>query len=236
MNRLKMDYSDTTIIVPTLNEGKNISELITEVTNKYKGIHIIISDDGSKDRTQNIVKRFSKKNKSIILVDRTEQKVHGLTVSVLDAVTKITSDFIVVMDGDLQHPPGMIAEIVQRLRSGKEIVVGVRVNTKYENIFRFLMSKTAIILGRCRLLLGGVYCNDVVSGFFGIRTNLFNALIKRYEKAFEKEGYKVLFDILKLAKPDIGIGEVPYEFQIRMDGKSKIRARHVLLYFRSLFR
>ena len=64
----KQNYFDTTIIIPTFNEEPNISELLNLIEKLYKNISIIISDDGSRDKTQEIVIKYSKKNKKIKLL------------------------------------------------------------------------------------------------------------------------------------------------------------------------
>jgi len=230
-----MNYADTTIIIPTLNEERNISELIDELVNSYKNINIIVSDDKSKDKTQQIVKAFHKRNKNVNLLDRSKEKIHGLTASVIDAVKIVKTEFIVVMDGDMQHPPEKVKEIINKLRQGSDIVIGVRKEVYFGNLFRFFMSKTAVILGQLRLLLRGIVCHDVVSGFFGVKTTLFQSKLK-YSKKFEKKGYKVLFDLLKLVSSKTKIKEVKYSFGARKSGQSKINRRHVLIYFKSLFK
>lgn len=44
-----MSYEDTTVVIPTLNEESNIKKLITILLKEYPGINIIVSDDGSRD-------------------------------------------------------------------------------------------------------------------------------------------------------------------------------------------
>ncbi len=226
-----MDYSDTTVIVPTLNEEKNIGKLIDLVRKNAPGAYVIVSDDGSKDKTKAIVE-----SKKAYFLDRSREKVKGLTASVNDGVKKAKTKFMVVIDGDLQHPPEKIPEIVRKLREGFDVVVGTREKVASEWAFhRKIMSKTAIVMGQLRLLLKGIWVRDVVSGFFGARTELFKDALRRAEGKFEPRGYKVLFDFLKqLKKPKIG--EVYYVFGLRKGGTSKISKTHIWLYFKSMFK
>ena len=46
------EYSDLTVIIPTLNEEGNISSIIRELAKRYAGVHVIVSDDGSTDKTK----------------------------------------------------------------------------------------------------------------------------------------------------------------------------------------
>jgi len=231
-----MDYSDTTVIVPTLNEEKNIGKLIDLIHENCPGAYVIVADDGSKDSTKAIVARKSK-NKKVSFLDRSNSKVKGLTVSVNDSVKRCKTEFMVVIDGDLQHPPEKIPEIVKKLRAGYDVVVGTREKVVIEWAWhRKLMSKTAILMGKLRLALKGIHVKDVVSGFFGTRTALFKDALKRAEDKFEPRGYKVLFDFLKQLDSSARIGEVGYTFGLRKGGTSKISKTHIWLYFKSMFK
>jgi dolichol-phosphate mannosyltransferase len=231
-----MEYEDTTVIIPTLNEEKNICELMERLCGMYKGINVIVSDDGSKDKTQKIVKLYNKKFKKINLLDRSKEKVHGLTASVLDAVKLVKSEYIVVMDGDMQHPPEKVKEIVKKLRENNDIVIGTRKKVHFRSYFRLCMSKGAILLGQLRLLWNKIWVHDIVSGFFGVKTQLFQWEIKKHENGFEKEGYKVLFDMLRYVRGKVKIREISYTFGERVDGKSKINTKHIIIYLRSIFK
>jgi dolichol-phosphate mannosyltransferase len=236
MLKNKTYFSDATIIIPTLNEERNIAELLEKLQILYKNVKIIVSDDGSKDRTQIIVKSINKRNPNIHLLDRKKEYIHGLTASVIDGVKKVKTKYLVVMDGDMQHPPEKVREIITNLRENNDIVIGIRKKIYCDGIFRTIMSKTAITCGQIRLLYNGLYCHDVVSGFFGSKASLFQDIIQKFQSKFEKEGYKVLFDLLKLIKKNTKIKEIEYEFGSRSAGKSKINKKHILIYFRSLFK
>lgn len=229
-----MNYSGTTVIIPTLNEEKNISKLIGIIEERYPEINIIVADDGSKDETQPIVMNFNKKNPRIRLLDRSKERVHGLTASAVAAAKSAVTENVVVIDGDLQHPPEKIGEIIEKLNEF-DLVVGTRSKGFLEqlNFYRFALSKTATILAQIRLLFSGVYCRDPMSGYFGVKTEL----IKNFEdKDFEMEGYKILFDLMKRLPKGLPVGEVFYEFGIRKEGSTKLGKRHIKIFLRSLFK
>ena len=225
------DYSDITIIIPTLNEEKNILELINLIEYFYKNINIIVSDDGSTDRTQEIIKGYSKKNKKIKLLDRSKKAIHGLTASVVDASNQVKTEYIVVMDGDLQHPPEKIKDIVKELRNGNDLVVGARSRVFNWFINRKIISKIAAFLGKLRLLLNGVTCDDILSGFFGIKTKLMRSIDKN---KFEMQGYKILFDILKNIDKNKKIKNIYYDFGMRKRDHSKIGLKQIISFLRAL--
>ena len=227
-------YSDITIVTPTFREAKNIGVLLEKITSIYPGISVIVADDGSRDGTQEIVKEFSEKNKRISLLDRSK-KQKGLTASVLDGVVQAKTPFVVVMDADLQHPPEVVKLVVEQLRKGSQVVVGTRTDKPKDwGFFRFLASDTAILLGRLRLRLGGAYAKDVVSGFFGVHTELFKKQIMKCSHRFVPEGYKVCLDLLKTLPRITKVTEAPYSFELRKEGTSKMGTKHIVAYFKSL--
>lgn len=231
------DFSDVTVIIPTLNEQRTIPELLRLLTEFYPGLNVIISDDGSKDGTQQIVKEFSLRNSNIQLLDRTKRKIHGLTVSVIDAIKQTRTKYFVVMDGDLQHPPEKIAEIVKKIQQGNALVIGTRGEFAEGWVFsRIVMSRVATVLANLRLFMAGVRIKDPMSGFFGGNTKLVEKIIKEKENKLELRGYKILMDILKYMPQGTALSEIYFKFGLRRKGKSKTSLRIAWLFFKSLFR
>lgn len=221
------------VIIPTFNEAGNIEELISRVVKDNEGIRVIVADDGSTDGTRQIVRNLSKKNKNVALLDRSKEKIKGLTISVVDAAKTVKADCFVVIDADLQHPPEKVREIVKALES-YDAVVGTRRSIPNDwPLKRKLISKTATMLARLRLMRN---VKDPVSGFFGARTALFKEVFNKNEKKFEPKGYKVLFDFLKYCPRQTKIGAVYYEFGLRKSGSSKISNKQIKLFFKSLFK
>ncbi|MBI5002372.1 glycosyltransferase [Candidatus Woesearchaeota archaeon] len=227
----KQEYKDVTIVIPTLNEEKNIEKLITLLKKTYKGITIIVVDDGSKDNTQTVAKKAGAQ-----LIDRSEKPIHGLCISVIEGIQAAKTQYAIIMDGDMQHPYEKIGEIAEKLQHCG-LVVGTREQVLNDwPVHRRLMSKLAITLGHLRLMIRGVYCEDIVSGFFGVQTKIFKEVIaKNYDK-YELAGYKVLFDTLKYLPKNTKVYQLKYDFGLREAGASKINYHHVLYYFRSLFK
>jgi glycosyltransferase involved in cell wall biosynthesis len=97
-----IDAQDLTLIIPTLNESGSIGFLLEKLTAYYNGMHIIVSDDGSVDGTEKIVRGFP--GGTVTFLDRRHKSDHGLTASVLEATRLVKTDYFAVIDGDLQHP------------------------------------------------------------------------------------------------------------------------------------
>ncbi len=96
---------ELSIVIPTLNEEKFISNLLNDVLNNtYKDYEIIVSDSGSEDNTKEIVKEFTAKNPDITLVNAGKgaatarncgaAQAKGAYILFLDADQRIPEDFI----------------------------------------------------------------------------------------------------------------------------------------------
>jgi dolichol-phosphate mannosyltransferase len=229
-------FSNYTIIIPTLNEEKNIGKLILYLTKNYPRISIIVSDDGSIDETKIIVLNLRKQNKNIHFIDRTICKNKGLTASVLSGIKCCKTKYFIVMDGDFQHPPEKIKQFCTLLQK-YDIVVGKRNKVKNWRFDRKLMSQIATLMAKLRLIFKKTKCSDIMSGFLGMKTKIFIKSLKdRGNQKYQLDGYKVLFDFLKLNNKKYSIIEIKYNFGMRTGGKSKIGKKQIIAYLKSFLK
>lgn len=230
-------YDNLTIIIPTINEEGNIGHLIKRLLKLYKGIKIFVVDDGSTDKTKSEVKAISKHNHNVSFLAKPNNSVIGITASILYGLKQTKTEKIIVMDADLQHP----ANKVNRISDGLDrypLVVGVRTSVKnwgiYRKVISIVISKFVIIIFKVKKYKT---CNDMMSGFFGIRTKEFKKLVSQHKRRYVLKGYKVFLDTLKLVEKDIPLFEVPYNtFHNRKRGISKTNIKVIINIMRSCFR
>ncbi len=230
-------FDELTIILPTLNERGNLLILIPGLLRTYRGVRIIVVDDGSSDGTRELVREMALRNSSITLLDRQGlNRQRGLTASVIDGIVLCKTKLFVVMDADLQHPAGTISRIVRKLDTGYDIVVATRSSVKGWALHRKLISKSLHAIAKAELSLRGrVRCNDVFSGFFGMRKSTFVSIYGRNRERFVGEGYKILFDTLKCSgNGTVRIAEIPYAFRTRKYGGSKAGIAQGMALLKSL--
>jgi len=228
---------DATVVIPTLNEALNIRYLVRELLEKHPGLRVIVVDDGSQDGTPKVVRTLAREyGKGVRLLERAGRP-KGLTASVIDGVKLAETELVVVMDGDLQHPPEKVAKLLDALEKGADLAVAYRVRVENFGPYRRAMSATATGLAGVSLWLrGSPVPRDVMSGFFGVRRGVFLDAVRRNPLGFEPSGYKVLFDLLKALPKSIRMAQVPYEFGTRKRGESKIGAGQVLAFLRDVVR
>ena len=137
--------NNISIVIPVLNEERNIINLITEIKkNLEKKIkyEIIIVDDGSSDNTYNVLLKYIKKNKKVLVFKH--KKNYGQSVSLRTGIMQTSSNYIVTLDGDGQNDPRDILKLLKIFETDKEfmMVIGNRVK-RIDNFARRLASRTA---------------------------------------------------------------------------------------------
>ena len=137
--------NNISIVIPVLNEERNIINLITEIKkNLEKKIkyEIIIVDDGSSDNTHNVLLKYFKKNKKVLVFKH--KKNYGQSVSLRTGIMQTSSNYIVTLDGDGQNDPRDILKLLKNFETDKEfmMVIGNRVK-RIDNFARRLASRTA---------------------------------------------------------------------------------------------
>ncbi|RMG20839.1 MAG: glycosyltransferase [Methanobacteriota archaeon] len=229
-----MEFSNITVIVPTLNEEQNIGRLIDKIQELYPGIHIVVVDDGSTDKTTDIVREKSKKYPNVRLLDRQSEPVKGLTISIRDGILHTETEWFIIMDGDFQHPPESIQDAIACMDQDPDLIIGRRDHIEEWPFTRKLISVGAQTLGKISLLLRRKQIpKDIMSGFFGGKTSVLTKYAEN-DKILEFTGYKFLFDVLKVFPKDGKICEFGYVFRNREYGTSKIGKKQIIAFLKSL--
>jgi dolichol-phosphate mannosyltransferase len=106
----KIRINKFSIILPVLNEKKNIEKLIFLIRKYLKGyiFEIIFIDDNSLDGTRDIIEKYISKKIKYIL----RRSNHDLTLSCFLGIQKSKYKNIIIMDSDLQHDPKYLPKII----------------------------------------------------------------------------------------------------------------------------
>ena len=229
--------AQVSIIIPTYNESQNILNVlksIGDIIPKNIFTEAIVVDDNSPDGTGKIVEDYLKNVKKIAgytidVIHRTTK--NGLSSAILSGIQRATGDTIVVMDSDLSHPPQIIPKMIETFKQYQcDLVVASRYitggNIQGWTTKRKIMSKIATVIAKKGL---GVKTKDPMSGFFAFKKNIINEL------NFDALGYKFLLELLVKTK-GINIKEIPYTFENRKFGSSKLDSSTVIDYFKSVWK
>jgi glycosyltransferase involved in cell wall biosynthesis len=94
-----LNKSLISVIMPVYNSEKYLAKAIESILNQtYKNFEFIIINDGSNDSSVEIIKKYMKKDKRIILIDRKENK--GIVYSLIEGINQARGEFIARMDAD----------------------------------------------------------------------------------------------------------------------------------------
>jgi len=127
-----------TIIAPIFNEIENLPvlyERISEVMEKSgNSWELLLIDDGSTDGSTDEIREMSKKDKRIkpIIFARN----FGHQIAVTAGLDYSKGDAVVIIDSDLQDPPEVILELIEKWRDGYEVVYAVRAEREGETFFK----------------------------------------------------------------------------------------------------
>lgn len=229
-----LEPDNFTVIIPTKNELENIGELIDIILKLYPEINILVVDDASTDGTCELIQKISQKKSQVNLLDRRKTRVNGLTSSILAGILKCTTEYFIVMDGDLQHPPEKLSSFMKHLND-YDLVIGKRNKVHNWTFIRHALSNGATILAKLRVISKGYNVSDIMSGFFGAKKMLFIESFSQIHR-YSPEGYKILFDFLKINSKKLRIKNISYDFGMRKKGNSKIGKKHIIVFLKSLLK
>lgn len=114
------------IIIPVYNEEKNVEPLIKKlmaVSSQYS-YEILFVDDGSTDRTAEMIKKIARAHPTIKLISFTRNFGHQMAQSA--GYEKARGDCVVTIDADLQDPPQLIDALIEQWKKGFKIVYAKR--------------------------------------------------------------------------------------------------------------
>jgi len=221
------------IIVPSYKEGANVKPLVTRVfaafekKNKKDGVELIFVDDNSRDGSEEEVLKLGEKYPVRIVV-RTKER--GLSSAVIRGFTEAKGKILLCMDADLQHPPESVPDLVDAItRSGADMVIGTRYGAgvaidRSWPLYRRIISVGARMLSRPLTPL-----SDPMTGFFGIRKEVF----QKGEKNMNNVGFKICLEAYVKCGCKSSV-EVPFSFGVRTQGESKLTGAVMIKYLQQL--
>lgn len=223
------------VVIPTYNEAAAIEETLRRAAAALRSasedFELVVVDDASADGTAERAESLA--SKIPVRVLRRPGRL-GLATAVLGGWAIARGEVLGVMDADLQHPPEVLTGLAQAIRKeGADLAIGSRYvpggGTSDWTWMRRLISRTATHMAATVLPLKLASVGDPMSGVFLVRAS---ALCDAHLNPL---GYKILLEVLAKAHYQ-KLVEVPYIFQERERGSSKLGARQYLEYLLHLAR
>jgi glycosyltransferase involved in cell wall biosynthesis len=164
-----MKYS---IVVPFHNEERNVAELYVQTKSVMESLEaefeFVFIDDGSTDGTPAILKELADCDERVIVVRL--QRNYGKTEALVAGFEHAEGEYIIAMDGDLQHDPSEIPLLIAKLREGYDMVCGSRIARPGDSLLtkRFPSRIANAVMAK----LTGVNLRDFGGGFKAFRSDL----------------------------------------------------------------
>lgn len=202
---------ELSVIVPTFNEEQTLPSLVRRLITTFKENHIngeiIIVDDGSTDKTQEITQDLCRKFKNIIVIrhDRRKEKSATLHTGFENASGKL----LAMIDADLQYAPEDLPKLLDKINEGYDVINGWRKNRK-DSILKKIPSSLYNLISR---LIFGLKVHDFNSGLKIFKREVFEDLNLRIGT------HRFLLFIAK--HRGYNVGEVEIQHFRRKWGKSK---------------
>ncbi len=222
---------ELSIVIPTYNERDNVVAIASRIQASLPagtGYEILFVDDSSDD-TPEVLKQLAKKDSHVRWFHRSNRR--GLAQAVAEGIEASDSEYIIVMDADLQHPPEILPLIVERLRQYDVVIPSRFIPGGSDgglNGWRKLVSWVARKLANLAIRrLRDI--SDSTSGYFGLRRAVVDHI------RLEPVGWKILLEILVKGKYRT-VHELPYSFAVRDQGVSKMCLREQWNYLRHVAR
>jgi dolichol-phosphate mannosyltransferase len=228
LNAVHSGSAPLSIVVPTYNEVDRLGELVEAVFGAFEaeGLdgELIVVDDNSPDGTGKLADELAARRRIRVL--HRAGKL-GLGTAVVEGFAAAASDIVGVIDADMSHPPVLLPRMLAAMRQARaDVVVASRYipggGTRSWPMARLAMSRAA-----CAMAIGLTPVRDTTSGFFLIRRDLARGV------RISAGGFKICLELLVRGEPT-RLVEVPYVFEGRTLGESKMSLREALGYLEQI--
>ncbi|MEM1395474.1 MAG: glycosyltransferase [Cyanobacteria bacterium P01_D01_bin.116] len=224
------------LVIPTYLEAGNINKIVRTLTSLLDesipgDYELIIVDDDSPDGTWEVALSMIREFPQLQIMRRENER--GLSSAVIRGWQNSKGRILGVIDGDLQHPPHILLQLLNAIEKGADLAVASRHieggGVSSWSFIRRLLSRGAQLLGLIILPRVTGRVSDPMSGYFMVRRSCLDDI------SFNPIGYKILLEVLGRGRVE-EIAEVGYVFCERQDGESKVSWKHYLDYIRHLIR
>jgi undecaprenyl-phosphate 4-deoxy-4-formamido-L-arabinose transferase len=202
------------IVIPVYNEQDNLEALFERLTTTMdrlaKPWEVLFTNDGSRDRSGEMLKEFHKRRpKEVRVIDFNGN--FGQHMAIMAAFERIRGDIVVTLDADLQNPPEEVPKLIAAIESGHDSVGGFR-RDRQDTLFRTYASR---LINAIRARITKIRMRDQGCMLRAYRRNIVENIVASEETSTFIPALAYSFS----ANP----GEVEVEHAARAYGESKYR-------------
>ena len=204
-------------VIPAYNESETIAAVIDQ-TREYVD-HVVVVDDGSTDGTAAIARDHG----ATVIEHVFNTGVGGAVRTGYQYAIRHDYDFVVQIDGDGQHDPAYIPDLLERAEDNDMVIASRYLNESFQE-YPLIRKLGITFFTRVVNTLGGVDITDVTSGFRVYRVSALRQILHRSDKHWAVE------QTLEAAKNGQRITEVSIEMPTREEGESQFTLDTFVLY------
>ena len=131
------------IVAPIYNEEGNIQRLYERISEVMDSTgetwELVTVNDGSRDRSLELLEELSARDPRVKVINFARNFGHQIAVTA--GLDYTSGDAVVIIDADLQDPPELILEMIERWKAGYQVVYAVRQERKGESWFKLMTAK-----------------------------------------------------------------------------------------------
>lgn len=166
------------VIIPSFNEEENLNKgVLAQVGNYLEkskfNYEALVVDDGSTDRSKDLVKLYIKENHNFRLI---ENNHGGKAIAVITGMEKATGDIVLFTDMDQATPINQLEKFLPKFKNGFDIVIGSRTGRKGAPLIRKLAAWGFSVL---RNLILGLPFKDTQCGFKAFSKKSINKILPK---------------------------------------------------------
>jgi len=208
---MKGAVKKVSVVIPVFNEEANLPNLLPRLLPALEGLkkpyEVIFIDDGSRDKSAEILRSIAEKNQNLVLVELSRN--FGQHPAILAGFQHVTGDVAITLDADLQNPPEEIPKLVDKIAEGFDVVGGIR-QMRQDSLFRRAASK---IVNKITVRLTGMKLSD-----FGCMLRAYSRdVVDLINKSDENSTFIPALGLLFAQHPI----EIPVAHAARAGGESK---------------
>jgi len=212
------------LVIPAYNEEKNIENVLSKIPKNISNeLKIIIIDDGSTDKTLEIIENYK-----VIVLKHNKNKGNGAaTITGLNYCRQNRFEIVIILDADGQHDPNYLDKFIAPLVNGTyDFVIGNRFATDYK--MKFSKKLCSLILTIFYFIIFRKKISDPTNGYRALSQNVLSNLI------FESH-YSITQEMLYKVIPHYKFKEIPIKLKQRENGKSFIKLNTYLFKMAIIF-
>lgn len=208
------------IVIPAFNEEGNIRHLCDElqkVLSAYADHELLFVDDGSRDGTLKLLQQLHAENKRIRYISLSRNFGHQLALKA--GLDHADGDCVISMDGDMQHPPELIPEMIEKWKEGYEIVYTRR---RIDTQLSFFKRKTSSLFYKFSNFLSDIKIEEGAADFRLLDKEVVNTIRRFNEPHLFLRGL-----VSWMGYRQYGISYSPHE---RFSGKTKYSLKKMIVF------